>query len=71
MVLEAGAGLESDELVDVAVRLTVAKVGVVGEGFALVVEDGFLDAADADFSVSGRGLLLWEAAAVDGLEEPV
>lgn len=44
---------------------------MVGEGLALVVEDGFLEAADADFSVSGLGLLLLEAATVDGLEDPV
>lgn len=69
--LDAGADFESDEL-DVAVRLTVGKVGVVGEGLALVVEDGFLEAADADFSVRGRGLLLLLVAVlVDGLDEPV
>jgi hypothetical protein len=67
----SGAGFESDEFVGVAVRLAVEKVGVVGEGLPLVVEDGFLEAADAGFSVSGRGLLLLVAVAVDGLADPV
>lgn len=69
--LDTGAGLERGEFVNVAVRLAVGKVGVVGEGLPLVVEDGFLEAADAGFSVSGRGLLLLVAAAVDGLADPV
>lgn len=71
MGLDADVGLESDELVGVAVRLTVGKMGVVGEGLPLVVEDGFLEAADADFSVRGRGLVLLVAVVVDGLDEPV